>query len=324
MNTPSGWYYNFADCGDKRSEQGDIVLAWFGAKTGNKTFFEKERFLIPTDNIGVRSRLAGAAMVWIAQFEEKGEEKMPTVWQGNGSNPVVIFTGDENDEHGYYFGGKGGRGTVNHGNMDAGSFIFELNGVRWSIDPGNQGYHELEKTGFNLWGNCQDCERWTLLTKNNYGHSTLTVNNQLHVVDGMVEFTNFTNGEHVEATLDMTPAFGDLLKSAKRTFEKETPTSITIIDDIEISEKTEIIIWQLITAADVEIVPGGAILKQDEKTLKLENISHPELTVSVVSLYPAPLKLDRQIKNLKRLEIRIPAWIIENKKIKIEVRLAGE
>jgi hypothetical protein len=249
---------------------------------------------------------------------------MPVAWKGEGSNPIVVFTGDENDEYGYYFGAKGGRGTVNHGNMDAGSFIFELNGVRWVVDPGNQGYHQLEKTGFDLWGKCQNCERWTLLTKNNFGHSTITVNNELHVVDGLVNFTNFTNGEHIEATLDMTPAFGDLLTSATRKFEKETPSSITIIDEIEISEKTELITWQLMTTADVEIIPGGALLKQDGKTLQLKNISHPDLTVSVVSLYPAPLKLDRQIKGLKRLEIQIPAWTIENGKTKIEVRLDGD
>jgi hypothetical protein len=41
--------------------------------------------------------------------------------------------------------------------MDAGSFIFELNGVRWVIDPGNQEYYELEKTGFDLWAYCQSC-----------------------------------------------------------------------------------------------------------------------------------------------------------------------
>jgi len=29
---------------------------------------------------------------------------------------------------------EGGRGTVNHGNMDGGLSYFELNGVRWSID----------------------------------------------------------------------------------------------------------------------------------------------------------------------------------------------
>src|SRR3546814_7782221 len=69
--------------------------------------------------------------------------------------------------------------------MDGGSFVFELDGVRWVVDPGNQSYNELEKTWFNLWGSCQDCERWTLLTKNNFGHSTISVNGELHRVDGM-------------------------------------------------------------------------------------------------------------------------------------------
>ena len=78
------------------------------------------------------------------------------------------------------------------------------------------------------------------------------------------------------------------------------------------------------TTADVEIVEGGAILKQDGKTLKLENLSHPELTVSVISLYPAPLELDRQIEGLKRIEIRIPAWTLESNKGEIKVRLSGE
>jgi len=77
------------------------------------------------------------------------------------------------------------------------------------------------------------------------------------------------------------------------------------------------------TTADVELVKGGAVLKQDGKTLILENQSHPELSLSVVSLYPAPLKLDRQMEGLKRLEIRIPAWTVENGKTTLKVRLAG-
>ncbi len=76
------------------------------------------------------------------------------------------------------------------------------------------------------------------------------------------------------------------------------------------------------TTADVELVKDGAILRQDNKSLKIENLSHSGLSMSVVSLYPAPLKLDRQIKGLKRIELRIPAWTIENKKTRIQVRLS--
>lgn len=321
-SAPSGRYFNFADCGDKRTENGDITLAAFAAKSGNKSFFETDRFLLPAKDMGKFFRLGGAALVWISQYEEKAEVKIPSVWKGDGANPVVFFTSEEDDPNQYYFGGKGGRGTVNHGNMDGGSFIFELNGVRWVVDPGNQPYHELEKTGFNLWGKCQDCERWTLLTKNNYGHSTLTVNNELHVVDGMAKIIDFKDGDMPEATIDLSETFAGQLKSVKRRFLKDSPTSLLIEDDIELSPETKEIVWQLMTTADVELVEGGAILKQDGKRLRLNNISHPELLVSVISLDPAPLKLDRQIKGLKRLEIRIPAWIETDKCTKIKVRLS--
>ncbi|WP_163324097.1 heparinase II/III domain-containing protein [Draconibacterium mangrovi] len=319
MNTPSGWYYNFADCGDKRGAASDVILAWFANKTGNSEFFEEERFLMPAEEMGKLSRLGGAALVWLSQYEEKSDVQIPLAWKGDGSNPIVVFKGD--DEHNYYFGGKGGRATTSHGNMDAGSFIFELNGVRWVIDPGNQAYHELEKTGFDLWGSCQDCQRWTLLTKNNFGHSTVTVNNELFVNDGQATLEHFQSGEKPQATFDLTAVYAGNVNSAKRTFTKDSPVSVVIEDEIEISEKTQFITWQLMTTADVEFVNGGAVLKQEGKTLKLENLSHPELSLSLVSLYPAPMELDRQIEGLKRIELRIPAWIIEEGKTEIKIRL---
>ena len=79
----------------------------------------------------------------------------------------------------------------------------------------------------------------------------------------------------------------------------------------------------MMTQADVQPVKGGAVLRQDGQTLKLENISHPEISVSVISLDPPPLPIDKTIENLKRIEIRIPAWMIENSKTTLKVRLSG-
>lgn len=249
---------------------------------------------------------------------------MTSAWKGDGLNPIVIFRGGEEDAGQYYFGGKGGRATVSHGNMDAGSFIFELDGVRWSIDPGNQSYHEIEKTGFNLWGNCQDCERWLLLTKNNYGHSTLTVNDQLHINTGFASLKEFREGSHPEATFDMKEVFGGLLTSATRRFVKEDDHSLLIEDRIEISDSTKSVTWQLITAANVEITGDGALLMQDGKKLKLENLSHQEVMVSVISLDPPPLALDRRIENLKRIELRFPAYLFTDGVNEVRVRLTGQ
>jgi hypothetical protein len=202
---PSGWYYNFADCGDKRDENGDFTLAWFAAKTGNPGYFEKERFLRDPAQMGQLDRWAGAGLVWIAQFRPRQEQALPLAWKGDGTNPVVFF---RDPDQGFYFGGKGGRATVSHGNMDAGSFVFELDGVRWVADPGNQSYNELEQTGFKLWESCQTCQRWTLLTKNNFGHSTLTVNNALHQATGFAPIVDFKTGSQPEATIDMTQVLG--------------------------------------------------------------------------------------------------------------------
>lgn len=322
--SPSNKLYSYADCNEEAEAYGTFTLSWFAAKTGNKTFLDEKYFLTSPEEIKSFSRLAGAGLVWTARFSENVTTPLPTAWKGSGANPVVIFTGGEKNFNGFYFGGKGGRGTVNHGNMDGGSFIFELNGVRWSIDPGNQSYGLLERAGFNLWASCQDCDRWKLLTKNNFGHSTLSVNNQLHVVDGKAEIIDFKDGAQPAATIDLTPAFKGQLKSAQRTFVKEDAASLIVEDKIEVSAETKWITWQMLTQADVQIVKGGAVLRQDEQTLRLENLSHPEIMVSVISLDPPPLYFDKTIENLKRIEIRIPAWTIENGKTTLKVRLSGE
>src|SRR5690606_3957766 len=86
---PSGWYYNFADCGDKDGKAGDITLAWFAKHTGNPLYLEKEKFLQSPERLGRLSRLAGGGLVWLSQFEPGSTTNLPLVWKGDGKNPVV-------------------------------------------------------------------------------------------------------------------------------------------------------------------------------------------------------------------------------------------
>lgn len=46
------------------------------------------------------------------------------------------------------------------------------------------------------------------------------------------------------------------------------------------------------------------------------------LNVSIISLDPPPLEIDKSIDNLKRLEIRIPAWILRDVPAILKVRLS--
>ena len=97
-----------------------------------------------------------------------------------------------------------------------------------------------------------------------------------------------------------------------------------IEDQFEINDATKLITWQMMTVVDVAPTKNGAILKQDGKELNLVIESPENMQVSVIALDPAPLEIDKQIKNLKRIEIRIPAYLIKEKNGLIRVRLSGE
>ena len=321
---PSGMYFNFADCGDSPGKNGDITLAWFAKETGNAIYLEKEKFLRTPESMGKLPRLAGPGLVWLSQFElQNNTNLLPPVWKGDGLNPMVIFRNEGNDKHQYFFGGKGGSAALSHGNMDAGSFVFELDAVRWVIDPGVQDYNTLEQTGFNLWGMCQSCERWTLLTKSNFGHSTLTVNNARFNVKGNAGLIRFKDGKNPEATIDMTEIFTGHLKSAHRTFIKDSDHSITIEDELSLDDSTKSISWAIMTTAEVIPTKDGALLKQDGKLLNLIILSPANMNISTNMMDPPPMALDKKIENLKRIEIRIPAYLFPNKKGTIKVRLSS-
>ena len=78
----------------------------------------------------------------------------------------------------------------------------------------------------------------------------------------------------------------------------------------------------MLTVADVEVMAGGAMLRQDGKALKLENLTHPEIEVSIVSLDPPPHELDKKMEGLKRLEITIPGTSVSGNDVELKIRLS--
>jgi hypothetical protein len=122
----------------------------------------------------------------------------------------------------------------------------------------------------------------------------------------------------------MTPTLAGLVTRATRRFVREGPSSLLIEDKLEINELTDMITWQLMTLAEVEITNSGIILHQNGQQLRLENLSHPDMRASVISLDPPPLELDRRIENLKRIEFRYPAYLFKDGSGEIRIRLSGD
>ena len=70
------------------------------------------------------------------------------------------------------------------------------------------------------------------------------------------------------------------------------------------------------------VTKDGAVLNQDGKELRLTILDPKGLSLSVISLDPPPLEIDKTIENLKRIEIRMPAYILDERQGLIRVRLA--
>lgn len=320
VTAPSGNFFNFADSGDKKDGDDSILRAWFATKTSDGLYFDNAFFEKPQE----AGRFAGIGMVWLGQFSQQKMSELPLKWYGKGTNPVAVFRVESTDPSQFFLAAKGGKANLGHGNMDAGSFVFELDGVRWAIDPGNQPYYPLNKIGFKLADHSQKGERWTLLTKSNFGHSTITVNDSLFLVNGQANIINFKDSGTPEVTIDMTALYGSKLKSLSRRFIMESNRSVLIEDFIEVNDATKSITWALMTQAEVQLTQNGAVLQQNGKKLNLTVLDSSGISVSVMSLDPPPMAIDKTIMNLKRIEIRIPAWTIKNEKMNLKVRLSGE
>lgn len=327
---PSGNYYNFFDAKLKGFQQllhlG--MLAWF-AQNYNQSFNNQAYNSIFQNEItdkNAKNRFSSLAFLFIGALDLNNQEKftLPDTWLGQGNEPVFVFR--SNKANSLYLAGKGGKASDNHGNMDVGSFIFELDGVRWSIDLGLQKYYELEEIiGVELWNNEQNSKRWSLISKNNFGHSTLTINKELHIADARVNIENYNiKQDKPQVTLNMTPVFNNNLAQAHRTFQKISENSLQITDKITPNEKTESITWQFLTLAEVKIKKDKIILTQNKKTLYL-TVKSPEIyTAKVVSLSPPPLEYDMNIPNLKRIEIEIDKKNIVKPETQIIIELSNE
>jgi hypothetical protein len=89
------------------------------------------------------------------------------------------------------------------------------------------------------------------------------------------------------------------------------------------NDSTKLLNWAVMTTADVIPVKNGALLKQDGKELKLEILSPANVEVSIIMMDPPPLELDKKIPHLKRVEVRVPAYLFPEKSAAIKVRLSA-
>lgn len=286
--------FNHSDCGSKA---GASTALWYFAeklgrpdllfnelgfmKTGKYTFFESHYHLPAIMSFAVNIDMSGIVA------------PQKNIWYGGGDNPVVMVRKDwTSSDSDAYLAVKAGKASNNHGHMDAGSFVYDAYGVRWSMELGMQSYAKVEKIFKESWGNLwdlsQDSRRWTILRYNNFHHSTVTLNDGLHNVNGVSEVRQFIDTDKEKGmSLDMTEVFAGQAKSVGRTVKMLDDNSLVVVDELVALPDTPVkYSWRMVTSAKPEVRRNHIILRSGDKEMVLKAKSGVKVTYTTWSAEP--------------------------------------
>lgn len=297
MTGPSGKSFNFSDARER--SLCNIMLYWCADKLEDESivYMEKQSlaalpgdFMKSLDEYISEPRLLPSLMIFAATSEHRGT-KVPPVqfWSGEGETPVYIYRSGWESPKDNYLGVKGGSPLTSHAHMDAGSFVYEYEGVRWSIDLGMQEYITLEEQNINLWDNSQFGQRWDIFRMSNISHSTLTVNGMPHNVKSNAKIIEeWKQTGRKGARLEMTETLGASVKKAERSVYLDKFDHLHVEDKVTASEYGDIQIqWVMTTSAYAEIIaPNAIILTQDGKSMVLRVNPQATLTMHIWSNNP--------------------------------------
>lgn len=264
MESPLKQCFNYSDSGP--SVTSCLPQWYFAWKFNDLSLLYVEKDRIANYSSASEVRLLPLVVYWAYKASITSLNDIPApsdlIFRGNGQTPVVIVHDNwKNDMTDKYLGIKGGKANTSHGHMDAGSFVYDAFGVRWSADLGLQSYSTLEPY-INLWNMNDGSERWGSFRYNNFNHSTITVNDTYHKVAGAATVKGLVNANGQKgATIDLTAPLASEVSSAERTIYM-TGDDLIVRDDITAqSGKQAKIRWTMVTTAEPTIEYGAITLK---------------------------------------------------------------
>ncbi len=263
---------------------------WWFAKHYNNTALLKNELALLNDGGYVTScdeiRLLPMAIACandIENLDTVSSEENVNMYAGGGEVPVVLMRTDwTNSDTDRYLGLKGGQANSSHGHMDAGSFVYDALGLRWSEDVTRESYarveNALKNAGGNFWNMGQNSLRWQVWRLNNRAHSTLTINDSDHLV---TKAATVVEASGTTAVLDLTGPLSNQVESARRTF-RIVDGELHVIDEITAKADLDAAVeWRLMTPAAVSVGSDKETLTQNGKTMYLKaSSSDSDVSVS--------------------------------------------
>lgn len=271
MTSPTGKCFNFSDT--YNVSQGNIASWWISAYTGEMSILGEEIKYISKRKFKIGElRLLPALIIFASRLNNIniGALKMTeNYWLSNGLTPVFIYRGGWDNANDTYLGVKGGSPSTSHAHMDAGSFVYEYDGIRWAIDLGMQSYNSLENKGVNLWDTKQDGQRWDILRMRNDYHNTITIDGERHNVNSNAHIIKSSiSPDKKGVIIDLTNTVGKV-KKAHREVYLNSQDYLTIIDSIVTYDKPIQLKWVMVTTANPLIRKDSIVLSKNGEKMNM-------------------------------------------------------
>lgn len=293
---PSGLFYNYADGGEGRGHQ--LALWWLALRSGRPDWLKKEAAdMREAVRLGDLRKSAlrhvsfpALLLFWFQETDVDVKTAMPLNWSSEGHVPVVVMRTSWADPNAGYLATKGGPAIQNHGHMDAGSFVYEADGVRWAVDLGAQGYYSIEKLGMSLWSSKQDSDRWKIFRLSSASHNLLTIDGHLHVAKGAGKIVTFDSNPQLPYTvIDLTEVYAGQAGTAMRACALLTSRIGVVQDRLTGVKPGAKVRWAMVTrATSCKAQENDMVLKVGAKSLTVRAVLPAAVTWQALDLSTPP------------------------------------
>ena len=263
--SPSGKIFNFANSGSTAPAAEPIYFYFSRAFNQPEVATFYRDVLSKTVHEGNYFRFYLLSIPWYDTASSTADA-LPKLKVYEGINDIVVFNGNRNIPNSLYLIAKTGDPDMAHQQLDIGTFIVEMNGIRWTDDLGTDNYN---LPGF--WDYKPDGQRWTYFRNSNFSHNTLSIDHKLQNSAGTGEIDRLDDrAAQPFVTMNMSTAYAGQSRFVYRTFRMLDDTRILVTDSVGLQSPSQSVQWSVITSADVECKGNTAVLRKDGKSFSLK------------------------------------------------------
>lgn len=263
---PTGAYFNFADASTnaRRGPLGELL--WLSRRFDDPALAVAEHAFL-----GQARATPTHVFHYVPLPAEAAATELDRLFEG--PVPVASLRSAWGDPDAAWLAAKGGRNDVNHGQLDASSFVFEARGVRWASDLGSDDY---ELPGY--FDGKPGGRRWSWFRNRSEAHNVLLALGD----DGTPIEQPVAADVHVErfairekcafVVFDTTSAFAARVAEARRGLGLFDDRQRAIVQDELRLTAPSALRWAMTTAAAIEIDADGrrAVLRLADRELSCE------------------------------------------------------